>query len=133
MIRHNIKNYIRVLVVLSLVIFYLIFKIQGHDEISLKINIVIGDVSKTVLLLSIITSLFISFGWKWKIFKGWLVVIPNITGKWKGTMYSDYTDPPMEIPAEVEIKQSFFRTTVKLKTGESKSNNIVASFNTILR
>lgn len=129
MVKHNIKNYIWVLVALSLGTFFLIYFIQGHDEVSMNIKLLVGDLSKTVCGLTIISSLFISFGWKWKIFKGWLVEIPNLSGKWSGTMCSNYENSPLEIPTEVEIKQTFFHTIVKLKTGESKSNNIVASFN----
>lgn len=129
MVKHNIKNYIWVLVSLTLVPFFLFYFVQGHDEEPMNIQLLFGDLSKTVFVLTMISTLFVKFGWKWKIFKGWLVVIPNLSGKWIGTMYSNYETPPLEIPTEVEIKQTFFRTTVKLKTGESKSNNIVASFN----
>lgn len=128
MVRHNIKNYIWVLVALSIGIYSFIYFAQGHDEVPMNIKLLFGDLSKTVCGLTIISSLFISFGWKCKIFKGWLVVIPNLSGKWTGTMYSNYGTPPLEIPAEVEIKQTFFHTVVKLKTGESKSNSLVASF-----
>ena len=116
------------LVALSIGLFSFIYFTQGHDEVPMNIKLLFGDLSKTVCGLTIISSLFISFGWKWKIFKGWLVVIPNLSGKWTGTMYSNYETPPLEIPTEVEIKQTFFHTIVKLKTGESKSNSLVASF-----
>lgn len=128
MVKHNIKNYIWVLVALSIGVFSFIYFAQGHDEVPMNIKLLFGDLSKTVCGLTIISSLFISFGWKWKIFKGWLVVIPNLSGKWTGTMYSNYKNPPLEIPTEVEIKQTFFHTVVKLKTGESQSNSLVASF-----
>ena len=43
-------------------------------------------------------------------------------------MYSNFKTPPLEIPTEVEIFQTFFHTTVKLKTGDSQSVSLVASF-----
>ena len=128
MVRHNIKNFIWVLVFLSLVTFLIIYCVQGHNEIPMNIKLLFGDISKTVFVLTLISSLFISFGWKWRIFKGWLVDIPDLSGKWTGVMYSNYKTPPLEIPTEVEIFQTFFHTTVKLSTGESQSVSLVASF-----
>ena len=128
MVRHNIKNFIGVLVFLSLVTFLIIYCVQGHNAIPMNIKLLFGDISKTVFVLTLISSLFISFGWKWRIFKGWLVVIPDLSGKWIGIMYSNYKNPPLEIPMEIEIFQTFFHTMVKLKTGESQSVSLVASF-----
>lgn len=128
MVRHNIKNFIGVLVFLSLVTFLIIYCVQGHNAIPMNIKLLFGDISKTVFVLTLISSLFISFGWKWRIFKGWLVVIPDLSGKWIGIMYSNYKNPPLEIPVEIEIFQTFFHTMVKLKTGESQSVSLVASF-----
>ena len=128
MVRHNIKNFIWVLVFLSLVTFLIIYYVQGHNAIPMNIKLLFGDISKTVFVLTLISSLFISFGWKWRIFKGWLVVIPDLSGKWIGIMYSNYKNPPLEISTEIEIFQTFFHTTVKLKTGESQSVSLVASF-----
>ena len=128
MVRHNIKNFIWVLVFLSLVTFLIIYCVQGHNAIPMNIKLLFGDISKTVFVITLISTLFISFGWKWRIFKGWLVVIPDLSGKWIGIMYSNYKNPPLEIPVEIEIFQTFFHTTVKFKTGECQSVNLVASF-----
>ena len=128
MVRHNIKNFIWVLVFLSLVTFLIIYCVQGHNAIPMNIKLLFGDISKTVFVITLISTLFISFGWKWRIFKGWLVVIPDLSGKWIGIMYSNYKNPPLEISTEIEIFQTFFHTTVKLKTGESQSVSLVASF-----
>ena len=113
---------------LSVVLYLGIYYAYGHDKAPFSLSTFFGDCSKMVLIMTLLSSLFISFAWKWKIFRGWLIPIPDISGKWEGILLSTYTNPPMEIPTSVSIKQTFFHTIVKIKTGESSSISKCASF-----
>jgi len=75
--------------------------------------------------------IFIGHAWKWRCFYPLLVQTPNLSGVWKGEMKSNYKkdgviiDP---IPFEINITQNFFNTQIELKTKESESRSIAASF-----
>jgi len=59
--------------------------------------------------LTVCTLLFINFvGWKWKIFK-WLIDVPNLNGRYNGTLTSSFKDAngnPVEKDCVLEIKQN---------------------------
>ena len=62
-------------------------------------------------------------------FYPWLVPFPNLSGKWEGTIKSNWKGTEgNEIPTEVIINQTFFNVQVKVRTGESRSYSIGASF-----
>lgn len=113
---------------LSVVLYLGIYYAFGHDKAPFYLSTFFGDCSKMVLTMTLLSSIFISFAWKWKIFRGWLIPIPDISGRWEGILLSTYTNPPMKIPTAVCIKQTFFHTIVKIQTGESSSISKCASF-----
>lgn len=90
---------------------------------------IIESVSYSITTLSVFAFLFVSFAWKWKVFRGWLVPFPNISGKWKGYLESSYEGARKRIPIELSIRQTFLHIQIKLSTNESKSNSIAAAFN----
>ena len=128
MVKINIKNFMWLICAFALLTYFVIYYAFGHDKVPFSLSTFFGDCSKMVLIMYLLSSLFISFAWKWKIFRGWLIPIPNISGKWEGTLVSTYTTPPMEIQTSVCIKQTFFHTIVKIQTGESSSISKCASF-----
>lgn len=128
MVKINIKYFMWLLSGLSLLIFSCWYFALGHNNGNCDIKDIFGDLSKTVLIMSVLSYLFIKFGWRCKIFKGWLIPIPDISGRWEGVLISTYTNPPMEIPTSVEILQTFFHTIVKIRTGESTSISRCASY-----
>lgn len=114
--------------IFALLSYFCIYFAGGHNTEPYRLSTFFGDCSKVVMIMTILSSLFISFAWKWRIFRGWLIPIPNISGKWEGKLISTYKNPPMEIPTIVYIKQTFFHTIVKIQTGESSSISKCASF-----
>lgn len=90
---------------------------------------IIESVSYSISTISVFAFLFVSFAWKWKVFRGWLVPFPNISGKWKGYLESSYEGASKRIPIELSIKQTFLHIQITLSTKESKSNSIAAAFN----
>jgi hypothetical protein len=72
---------------------------------------------------------FIGWGWRLKIFYPWLVPFPNLSGEWEGSIKSNWKEKKLEpIPIEVSITQNFFNIQVRIKTKESRSYSIGASF-----
>ena len=114
--------------IFALLSYFCIYIAGDHNNEPYSLSTFFGDCSKVVMIMTILSSLFISFAWKWRIFRGWLIPIPDISGKWEGKLISTYKNPPMEIPTIVYIKQTFFHTIVKIQTGESSSISKCASF-----
>lgn len=78
--------------------------------------------------------LFTKWGWKWKVFRGWLVPFPNLNGSWTGNIYSDWTNPETgkgvpPIPVLLTVNQSFFHISCKMMTGEMDSFSVSEGFN----
>lgn len=86
------------------------------------------DITTTVTITTFISTLFISWGWKWKIFQNWLVPFPCLTGKWIGSLSSTYNNQNNPIKIEVIIKQNFFNIQIRIKTEESSSFSTCSSF-----
>lgn len=69
---------------------------------------------------------FVKYGWKFRIFKGWLVLVPNLSGTWEGQLVSTWINPETKKPrgkikAFLVIKQSLLSCSCQLLTKESKS------------
>ena len=120
MIKHNIKAFIRIIVPLSILVYVIVdFVTQNFMD----------AVVWTISINGILWFIFGAWAWKWKIFYSWLVQMPNLSGDWVGLLKTDRNNEAKSIKAEINITQSFFHIQVKIKTNESKSRSIVASFN----
>lgn len=69
---------------------------------------------------------FIASGWRLRIFRGWLVLIPDLNGTWEGELRSEWVDPTTNQrtapkKAFLVIKQTLFETHCTQMTAESKS------------
>lgn len=78
--------------------------------------------------------IFTKWAWRWKIFRGWVVKIPDLQGTWHGTLTSTWVDPstnqklrPIEI--QFVVKQSFDKLDCHLYTKESASYSTAADIN----
>lgn len=86
-------------------------------------------VSADLLLIAI----FVKWGWKFKIFRGWLVPFPDLNGTWVGYIYSNWVDDATgnkiaPIPAMLTVKQTFFTTSYVVRTSEMQSDSYVEGF-----
>ncbi len=75
---------------------------------------------------------FASTGWRWRIFKGWLVLTPDLNGTWEGDIRSEWIDPHtgQKIPSiktYLIIKQTLFDIHCCQITQESKSYSRAAT------
>jgi hypothetical protein len=108
---------------------YIVLFLSTQNLDSIDLHKVLTHISTTISINIIIWLLFIKWSWKWKIFYPWLVPFPNLSGDWNGTIKSNWKEKELEpIPTEVSIIQTFFNIQVRIKTGESRSYSIGASF-----
>lgn len=66
--------------------------------------------------------LFDKFLWKWSfLYKVGLIKTPNLNGIWEGTFSSSYHDFNQQMPARIEIKQTWTHICIFGKFNQSKS------------
>lgn len=97
------------------------------------IGFVIDCISQSVSVITILTGLFCTYFWKLKIFRKWLVLVPDLNGEWRGGIDSDWIHPDTKqklpnIVAKLTIKQTLFKTSCIIETNESSSRSMVANF-----
>lgn len=93
----------------------------------------LGFVPKVVSIDLLVVALFAKWGWKLKIFRGWLVPFPNLNGTWVGFIYSDWKNPKTgekvpPIPVMLTVNQSFFHISCMMRTGEMESSSYSEGF-----
>lgn len=128
MIKYNIRTYFSAILGQAFFTYAIIFLITQNLN-SIDFNKALSHISTTISINLIIWTFFISTAWKWRIFYSWLVPFPNLSGDWEGFIQSNWKEKELAtIPVRVQIKQSFFNIQVQIKTDESKSYSIGASF-----
>ena len=128
MVKHNIRIFAFAILGLAFIVYGIIFTLTQNFD-SIDFHKAITHVSTTISINIILWMLFIAWAWKWKIFYPWLVPFPNLSGNWEGTIKSNWKEKELEpIPIEVSITQNFFNVQVRIKTKESRSYSIGASF-----
>ena len=110
---------------------YLIYKLSPPDV--LDFSTFVGIASKAISIDTLIVTIFIKFLWKLRIFRGWLVLTPNLNGTWKGEIRSTWNDPETgkridPIPTILTIKQTLFHLSCVMRTEEMTSSSCSANF-----
>jgi hypothetical protein len=88
---------------------------------------------ESISIIVIIASLFDRYLWKCRIFQKWLVLIPNLNGDWKGSIYSSWTKTDTKeeckpIETVLTIRQSLSHISCVMWTGEMRSDSVSADF-----
>ena len=88
---------------------------------------------KTIPLVLLAVGVFVSYAWRWRIFRGWLVPFPDLNGTWQGSIQTTWRNPdtgeiPAPIPVLLTIKQSFTRISCVMRTAEMTSRSYLADF-----
>jgi hypothetical protein len=127
----NLKTSLLLIVGISIITLFILARYKAMETFTLQDALKM--VPKIVTIDMIIIAAFSSYLWKWKIFKGWLVPFPNLNGTWKGEIHSTWQDPvtgqrPDPIPTILTIKQSFFKVSCVMRTGEMTSHSCIADF-----
>ncbi|MFA5877917.1 MAG: hypothetical protein WC845_00950 [Candidatus Staskawiczbacteria bacterium] len=92
------------------------------------------QVPQAISVYAVICIIFTKWIWRWNIFKGWLIKIPDIQGTWKGNLKNDWVNSETSkgldpIPVVLTIKQSFSSISCILMTKESTSYSTTADIN----
>jgi len=127
----TIKSSLYLLVGISAIAWVSLAYFSGVDLS--KIKDFFGLVPKVVSIDLLIIAVFVKWGWKLKIFRGWLVPFPNLNGSWLGFIYSDWKNPdtgekPPPIPVMLTVNQSFFHISCMMCTGEMESSSYSEGF-----
>ena len=127
----NTKIGLYFIVVVSFLLFYVIYYIQGSPVFNLKT--IFQILPKVVSIDLLLYLLFVSYLWKLPIFRHWLVPFPNLNGTWKGEIRTTWIDPktgerPQPIPAILSIKQSFLTVSCVMRTAEMTSRSLASNF-----
>lgn len=88
---------------------------------------------KTIPLVLMVVGFFVSYAWRWRIFRDWLVPFPDLNGTWQGKIQTTWVNPetgeiPKPIPVILTIKQSFIRISCVMRTAEMTSRSYLADF-----
>jgi hypothetical protein len=127
MVEYNIKRYIIAIIVVFIAtsVSYYLF---AHYFFKTTLGIW-SIISTGISATAIITVLFVSCAWKWRVFRGWMVPIPNLNGKWEGKIFYIEDGEDKSRKVSVEIKQTFLYIVVHFCSKESKSLSFCGSFN----
>jgi hypothetical protein len=82
----------------------------------------IGAVSEAVSFSLVVATVYNK--WAWKI--NFLDKTPRIYGQYSGTIYYNYNGQQKKKSTKVEIKQTYLKVRVKIKTNEITSNTITS-------
>ncbi len=128
MVHFNIRIYAFVILGVALGTYSILF-LSTQDLNSIDFHKALSHISTTITINIILWLIFIKWAWKWRIFYPWLVPFPNLSGNWKGTILSNWQGQAQpEKTIEISITQTFFNVQVRMKTDESRSYSIGASF-----
>jgi hypothetical protein len=128
----NIKTFIWVLLIISGILW---FSIATYQKLDLSKIYDFFKVLPTVVTIdAILIGIFLTWGWKLRIFKGWLVPFPNLNGTWQGHTTSTWInpetgEPPPPIPTILTVKQTFPKISCVMRTTEMVSHSYSAVFN----
>jgi hypothetical protein len=128
MATYNIRVFAFTILGLAFLTYGIIF-LSTQNLDSIDFNKAFNHIFATISINVVLWTLFIKWAWKWKIFYPWLVPFPNLSGEWDGKLKPNWKEQSLEpILAEIYITQTFFNVQVKIKTNESRSHSIGASF-----
>lgn len=127
----NYKNFIWIILIISAFVWWIIAQIKGIDLSDLWI--LLKQIPDVAFINGLLFAVFAKWGWKFKIFQGWLVPFPNLNGTWQGTIQTSWKDPktnktPDPIPVLLTIKQSFLHLSCVMRTAEMASYSFAEDF-----
>jgi len=127
----NYKSFALILLIISTFVLWIIAQIKGVDLSDFWV--LLKQIPDVAFINGIIFVLFAKWGWKLKIFQGWLVPFPDLNGTWEGVIQSTWVDPetnksPDPIPVLLTIKQSFLKLSCVMRTSEMVSHSFTEDF-----
>ena len=127
----NIKYFLYIILGISAILWFVIATVLGKDLSKLWDLL---RILPTVAMIDLLIFLgFAKWAWRWKIFQGWLVPFPDLSGTWQGQIQTSWKNPetgevPGPIPAILTIKQSFGKISCVMRTSEMVSYSYSEEF-----
>ncbi len=127
----NFKNYKPKNLVILIIILSILFSLLSEElDKLLPANSTFKEIWKYIDLFSTVSLLFLTLwfideiGWKWKIFK-WLVDIPNLNGRYEGSLVSTYQTNGTNTVKDcaIEIRQTASKIKIFSYYGDPGTNN----------
>ena len=125
---YNLRAYMFVFLGISIVLWFGIAHLRGLTLASISDFVKILPTVVTIDMA--IYGLFSKWGWRWRVFRGWLVPFPDLNGTWQGFTQSNYVDsntnetlPP--IRTMLVIRQSFGNMSCVMHTQEMTSHSFI--------
>lgn len=127
----NLKSFVYVILIISGALWFAFATLSGLDLS--KIFDFFKVLPKVAGVDLVLIGVFVKWGWKWRIFKGWLVPFPNLNGTWQGHIKTTWIDPDTgkslaPIPAILTIKQTFAKISCVMRTAEMNSYSYSEDF-----
>jgi len=127
----NLKPFIYLILGISGIFWFSIASFSGQDlSIIMDFFKVLPEVATIDLLLF---AFFVKWGWKFRLFKGWLVPFPNLNGTWEGKIITTWINQETEhstpqVLAILTIKQTFLKISCVMRTEEMSSYSYSEGF-----
>jgi hypothetical protein len=127
----TLRNALYLLIGVSSIAWFLLAYFNGLDLS--KVKDFFGLIPKVVSIDVLIVAVFVKWGWKFRIFRGWLVPFPDLSGTWIGFIHSDWKNPqtgekPPPIPVMLTVNQSFSHISCVMRTSEMESSSYSEGF-----
>jgi len=124
----NLKYLVVLFFVISFFLAFL-FRVDLSKDIS-SFSIILSRILNIDIIFLFILS---TWGWRYKIFKGWLINYPDLNGTWIGNIESDWVNPETDRKLEpiitmLTIKQNLLSISCKMRTAEMSSNSFAEGF-----
>jgi hypothetical protein len=113
-----------ILVVVILLAFFGAHELEGDQEFTR--GSVIASLDGAVTITTLFGFIFGIWGWRCGIFRHWLVLVPDLSGCWTGTIKPVDGVSPEEIATVVNLRQSLLQTSVSVWTAKLKSASFSA-------
>ena len=128
--RINIRNGVFVSV---LFVIFLIFAICLVLSEGITYWTILMRLPTALAIYGLALVIFARWLWRYPIFKEWLVLIPDLSGEWTGSLNATYQDPETgrrtsSKGMNATIKQDLFHISIIMRTKEMKSTSFVAAF-----
>ena len=131
MVKHNLRTFAFLIIGVAFATWILLVWIHHGFQLGTMEYSDIKQMPTAISVNAFIWFVFVSYLWKWKVFSGWLIQVPDLSGEWEGVLKSNWRNAEGEllepIPTTATITQSFFHINVKVRTGEMESNSSAAS------
>ena len=113
-----------IIVVVVLLAFFGVHELEGDQEFTR--GSVIASLDGAVTITTLLGFIFGIWGWRWGLFRHWLVLVPDLSGCWTGTIRPVNGVPREEIATVVNLRQSLLQTSVSVWTARLKSVSVSA-------